>query len=381
MLSFLSSIIFDVEEDSPDLLTNILIFMVICMIIYYICICVRGSKRFRWHDACPCINYLGQTFFGEVPGFKLHVLVHKVKDLPLGPMSVAIKAANQSVSTNETKTNMWQQEVTVFVPQGCKKLRLSVINARSARKEGRAQIDVLRILRELDDEKGGLIAEHWLPLTSEGKAQGALQVSFSKNHFFADAAPLLEERGLNTEHISGPLGKLLSESAEVLRQDSKFGRPLTSEDEALRQKLRVLAGAISGPVQLTKQFGKDIDKYLKTHLDRNLQTGAKWCIGLWDNSHSVKRGDTPPDKVIPVLQITAVYPDAAKPHYFIIRYADVGGERRELILKRIDRERETWVEGLKLFIAELRAGIEQHKQRKASGKSRYSQHSSLEEEI
>jgi len=365
MLSKLSSSeIRQANDDAPGLFNLVLRAALICVVIYVAYLLWRVFKRTRWRESCPWIGKLFQALLGETAGFKLHMLVHKVKDVHPRAMLVAIKAASETVQTGESDTNMWQEEVTIVVPQGTKKLAMSLMSVRNARAYdviSKAQVDITDLFKDnMSGENVELIAERWIQLTSGGKSIGSLQVSFSKNHFLADKKKMLEDRGLDTDRISGPLGKLLADSTNTLqRSDSfQFGQPPTSADEALRQKLQLLAGAITGPVQITKHFGREKDKHLRAFLDRSATTGTKWCMAVSDNARSSAT------KVIPMLQITAVYPDTAKPHYFIIRYADLDGQRKEMILKRVDRERETWIEGLKLFIRELRTGIEQHRQRK-----------------
>lgn len=324
---------------------------------------VKKLKKQDWRECC-CCGHVGRAF-GEIPSFTLGVLVHRVHGFPLkAPLVVRITAGSESEATSTSKTGVWNEEIRLNVKQGVQTIIVSICDPRE-RILAKANLDVQFDLQKCWDEEKGIIHEKHIQVLHHGKAKGSVLLSFSRDSFMAESAPLLKNQGLDTNNISGPLANLLVESSKAVKKSRLLAEsskaklsveetePQTAHAKSM-QKLEVLAGAIQGPVMKTGSWGYKHEKYLKVFMSkRGKHEALQWHMGLWDDKLHVEKEGLPPQKCVPMMRITAVYADSAKADHFVIRYA-TENERKELILKKVDRERDTWVEAIKLFIQELR---------------------------
>lgn len=339
---------------------------------------VKGLRKGKcdWRSCC-FLGEIMQNLFGEVPTFTLGILVHNLQGFPLKEsMAVKFTAGNVKAQTTPRKSvspMTFNEEVTLKVYQGTKVVSISIVDS-NGKSHARGEIDVENDLCALwddvpDVEQGGSIKEQAIRLKSSRiKTPCKVILSFSKGGLIQESAQLLEQSGLGleTDNMSGALGMLLLESTKSEQNKHRHD----SEEEKPLDKLEVLAGTVQGPIMKTGNWGRSHNMYMafyKANAEGQIWSGKekmKWYLGLWEKESDMQK--KAPDKahMVPALRITTVDPDGAKDEYFAVRWANDVGDRNTLHLKRVDRERDTWVEAIKLFIEELRKKEKQKEDRR-----------------
>merc|ERR1719487_2932929 len=321
-----------------------------------------------------CCGFLYRWLGGEFETFQLHVLVQQLSataNTRSGADKIA--AGDQKVQTSVSETGVWQEELVLTVLQGTRKLVISLLD-EDEKLVGKARLDVKKdLLDGFNEESGGFLNESWLECLHKGKVVGSILMSFSTTGVVADVAPRLKARGIDTTQMSGPLARMLAEAER--RYEHRQHQSSDLQAGSSWDKMEILAGACKGPVEKTASWGFTQDRYLKVFAaqpskEKDKRRSAQWYLGLFESKAEASEGK--PLKAMPMLRITAVYQDTSSDDFFVVRYMTETEERREIIMRKVDRERGTWVEALRLFIQELRkekAGYAK-KSEKSGAKSR-----------
>lgn len=351
----------------------------------------------------------------EVRGGALGAKVENKGDKSNKHMVVCVSAGDEKYYTAPSKKACWQEEISLRVPQGVKNIQVTISEAsarKPAHKDLVGRVNVASLIRRLDsfskqeqqdEEKGGaapkLYEELVVMRNSKGVNACSLLLSMSRRPFLDKRTPLL--KNVDTSKVSGPLAqRLVQAQAETMQRKKKRspqgpgepgsgqeaglsgasageeshagGRETLDSKDIAHSELQVLAGTLDGPVQKAGSWGFLEELYMRVYA-RESQSGTssgdtkrRWFLGLWPlaDMQKIRAGQgseqtIPPQKEIPVLRITRVTADRAKNTYFTISFRRDDNTRKDMYLKRVDRDRDTWVEALQLFLVALRRQMSQ----------------------
>ncbi|KAH0477959.1 MAG: uncharacterized protein KVP18_001269 [Porospora cf. gigantea A] len=142
----------------------------------------------------------------------------------------------------------------------------------------------------------------------------------------------------------------------------KRGKDISSLDEVPPQeRLQLYANCIEGPLEVLRPLKPPKAFYFKA---QRLKSG-KYSWMMYADREAAEAKTQHLDQV-PLLSISLVLADPANRHQFYVKYLTKDGVK-ELFLKRIDRDRDLWSEGLYGFIEKYREVLHQSKTKKRKG--------------
>mmetsp|Transcript_54267 Transcript_54267/g.118935 ORF Transcript_54267/g.118935 Transcript_54267/m.118935 type:complete len:427 (-) Transcript_54267:281-1561(-) len=306
-----------------------------------------------------CLSTLLRKYgIDEFGSFDMRVVVHEAEGNPKG--YVVLRSGDSKVKTSVSKKGRWEESVRLTVYQGNPVLSVSLKQqapmSRGYIKEELGSAE-LCIKKDIIDEAFPI--NRVVTLRKKGKKVGSVKLSFTcigDLEGGSEAQPLLT--GVKRHSV---LQSRIQEQVRLFRQSrGRDNTPTQSESEdnsnkaieALdgADKLYVLAQVCAGPLEKAGLFGMLSQSHFAVIRDHK-----RWCLAWFSDEKSCMRG-AKPKGAIPMLSITGITADPNSRAAFTIRHRPkAGGNYEELILKRVDREREAWTEGLRLFIDQLRA--------------------------
>lgn len=306
--------------------------MMLCSGICGMCsCCCCGRFRIR-NFACikRLLRCIGCDRFDD---FEMTMLVHesfydqkksKIKT------TVRITAGDHSVMTDASSSGMYQQPLTVLVEQGTDDVKVELLDSRES---------VVAVLK-LDPEADVLLAKHFndkvFDMKSKGKAVTHPKVKLS----LALDTPEDEETGL----LAG-LG-ITADSQWFLK-----GHALKGEGAAGASQLEMLAQACAGPLEVFEGLGHSKAIYLSP---QGPPLQKKWRLCQWANQHDFDK-QCAPIKEVEISRICSVQPDQSRTNVFNVNYYDEYRVQHQLCFRRVDRNRDVWVELLQLLVKQVNA--------------------------
>mmetsp|Transcript_10705 Transcript_10705/g.25489 ORF Transcript_10705/g.25489 Transcript_10705/m.25489 type:complete len:368 (+) Transcript_10705:58-1161(+) len=296
--------------------------------------------------AMCCIGYLLRKHgYDAFDAFTMRVIVHECRGGMRG--FVKIKAGDAKAKTPVSKKGKWEESLTIRVAQGQSTLKVEFYEDRATRSDLLLGSTTLRIKEDIMDER--FPKRRWLSLKLKGHQKAQVLVSFVDAGESSEATPLLEGVSLEPgSMLSHRIQEEVERHRDALLSARTDGSADTARSLAGGDKLSVLAKVCSGPLQKTGFLGSSTEYYFKMEQI----PGGKWLWSWWKDKKACDRSEEPKGS-IPVLAITGIVPDERRSQ-FVIRYRMKKNDPREIILKRVDRERDAWVESIRLFIRQYR---------------------------
>jgi hypothetical protein len=110
--------------------------------------------------------------------------------------------------------------------------------------------------------------------------------------------------------------------------------------------IQVLKESCRGPIERIVGLGKYEPVYAGVV---GPPTSRHWIFGLWSSKEAFDAGKNPTTEV-DLLKIEAVTPDPSRIHVFQITFMDQKRTKHQIQFRRIDRNRDVWVECLRQLI-------------------------------
>ncbi|CEM10404.1 unnamed protein product [Vitrella brassicaformis CCMP3155] len=303
---------------------------------------------------CRCIGdlYIKAGWHKHYP-FNMVVEVHHGEQYPTkGSHFLLFRCGRNSERTTADPKCQWHQRLKFHVRQCDKKLKIFFMTAGTIK-----NTEVPSLELDIDDD----LCEQNFPKQrayqfkgKDNRNAGKAKLSFIKieGEIPSEATPLMQQAMLRAQIDAG-------ESDEPLNLDLE---KMTETD-----KLRLCARCITGPLEKMAAFGSWRPVFVKAQEAK----AAKWELAYWDSQESCRQGQ---EKLgsIPFIAVSKVVVDPSDRHSFFIQYHEKSGNQvvvRDWCLKRVDRDRDLWVDGLYEFIDTYRNVRDKLKEEKKEEKA------------
>jgi len=141
---------------------------------------------------------------------------------------------------------------------------------------------------------------------------------------------------------------------KVLAEEEQEGKKAADLSE-----LEVLVKGTAGPLELYESWGSTRDVWVAV---RGPPETRYFRMGIWEHKEKQERGESP-ELDVNLLKVLSIAPDPSRPEVFTLAYVDDAKIRQRLTFKRLDRNRDVWVEMLRVLIEMIRKDKD-HKRRK-----------------
>jgi len=309
-------------------------------------------------------RWMRATGADKFDDFEMMLLVHEINvstTKSKATYMVRVTAGLQTVETDENSKGIFQQPLPIFVEQGTEAVEVELLEGR-----GRKVLASLKLDPVEDILKPKHVHEKVLPMKQKIKGVHSPRIKLTIVLDREDEA----ERGL----LSGV--ELGTESTVMLRQQLQKVERMHAE-ETLKNRgewnevsqdigaasstlsdLDLLAKGCCGPLDLFGTWGNRDTVYVGV---KGPQEGVKrYFVGVWKDKLEFDRGGKASPE-IDLLKITSVQPDPGRTEVFVLNYLDSAKIKKRLIFRRIDRNRDVWVEMFQLLIKMMHDQKEQKK--------------------
>lgn len=328
-------------------------FLICCIVVTTLWACVMCA-RCRIRD-CAIIKRLflltGHDRFNDVD---IMVLVHEAMfdDVAAQRLNLIVKitAGDNFVKTEANSRGIFQQPMHITVEQG-----------------------TTRIVVELLDTWNNLLAV--LPLDVEDHI-------LNEKNLQPEVVYSMKQKSKN---IRNPRVKLTM----VVEQDTDPESGMISDSRApdidflVRQQLRkakanigskkhvseldVLKDACAGPLEIFEGLGDTVQVYVAVI---GTPISRRWILGVWNDQedYNVKKQ---PRQEIDLMRIQSIQADPMRNHVFVVHCLDETRVQKSLTFRRVDRNRDVWVEILRLLVMKARETVNKIKASRTSNKDKY----------
>lgn len=270
--------------------------------------------------------------------FKLAVMVFDAKAEVKERFCVRMTAGEQRVQTKYSSKGSFSEELHLQVAQGTDVVTIDIVCGRGVR-------DVvarrrLRVVEDLLDPHSNLRGEQTLELTP--KRKGVLHPVVHLSMVTENA----EETQFDTDYFLNREKEIMTKKR---RASGASGGKGFSETE-------LLSHACNGPVrQLTLGHWTMWSNKRDAHLHVvGPPLSRHWHFGLWASEQDVEQCD--PITRVDLMRVVSVQADPAHDEQFYVRYYDESRSLQELVLRRVDRPRDVWVDMLQRMLGLVRKG-------------------------
>lgn len=305
---------------------------------------------------CRCIKFLfrctGSDAFDD---FEVMILVHDVtytrtEDFDL---AVRIRAGDQETQTDSNTEGVYQQPLSIFVEQGTEHLDVELIDYYEtvyASLKVDVQKEILmhkqnageKVFAMKQCSKSMISPKVKLSIVIE-EAGGAGPLSKLN---VSNETDLMLRQQLHKVEKQHQLEKKKTHGATLESSNSLFEKEEEQQQEAISE-LELLCQACHGPIEkIGGLFGSNSSQWVT--IERP-PASKKFKLCFWDNQTQSESGKAKPNLEILILKIQAVQPDPARSDVFSINYLDDGKTKNRVLLRRVDRGRDVWVEMLTLM--------------------------------
>ncbi|KAF8822550.1 hypothetical protein IE077_003510, partial [Cardiosporidium cionae] len=200
----------------------------------------------------------------------------------------------------------------------------------------------LNVVQDLIQQ--GFPKRRWYTLSKEGRSTLRIQVSFHKldtdNIALGEIpmSPLVQQALLHAQYEAESEGKKIDIDIEEMGE---------------LEQLRFFSKVLEGPLQKMKFFGNRWENLYFKAVERS---DGNWQWQYWNSKQSCQDGGDCLG-ALAFLAISLVLPDKYDRACFYVKYHDATGAH-DIFLKRVDRDRNIWSEGLYEFIEKLRAFLD-----------------------
>jgi len=302
-----------------------------------ICGCMRCCNSCHWRD-CAVLKHIlrciGHDTFDE---FELIVLVHEAmfdsaKKDTLTTV-VQITAGAHTVKTSPNKSSVFEQPLHITVEQGTEQLVVDLLTT-SSKLLATVKIDVYEIQSETN-----LQPEIVYQMRQKGKGIQNPRIKLTMVASSADDP----ERGLISSTTRSDVSILVRQ--QLKKAQMKPGKEGASQMDVLKE-------ACSGPLESFEgsRLGQTQAVYVAVV---GPPISRRWVMGIWRDQRDFlekKRAI----KEVPLLKIQSIQADQKRNHVFVVNFFDDARNRQTLTFRRVDRNRDVWVEILHLLVLKAR---------------------------
>ncbi|KAF8822487.1 hypothetical protein IE077_003673, partial [Cardiosporidium cionae] len=278
--------------------------------------------------------------------FDLLTEIHEIKQAPLSSKClVEVVCGRFDAQTQPAKekngTCSVHERLSLHVRQCDNWLKISTYKKGIISNELLGMVN-LEVVQDLIQQ--GFPKRRWYTLSKEGRSTLRIQVSFHK---------------LDTDNVSLgelPLSPLVQQALlHAQYQAESEGKKVEIDIEEMGEleQLRFFSKVLEGPLQKMKFFGNQWENLYFKAVERSEEI---WQWQYWNSKQSCQEGGKCVG-VLPFLAISLVLPDQYDRACFYVKYHDVNGAH-DMFLRRVDRDRNIWSEGLYEFIEKLRAFLD-----------------------
>lgn len=272
--------------------------------------------------------------------FEVVMLVHEATYDQKGEKHntiIRFTAGNQSVQTDVTSHGIFQQPLTLLVEQGTDIIVCDLMNNREkvlATLKFDPEVDLLRKYKD-----GCLPSEQIFIMKQKGKGLTNPKVKLTM---------VLEdlEEDCETGLLSG-----LDMSSDTRYMVKQQLQKVTAEgrQSAMQSEVQMLAHACSGPLDMFLGLGEAKTVHIGI-VGPPHQRKHSLCV--YENKHAFEKMEHAKSEC-ELLKIRSVQSDPKRSNVFMVNYVDKDRVTQQLSFRRIDRNRDVWVEMLQLLIREV----------------------------
>merc|ERR1719215_944552 len=132
-------------------------------------------------------------------------------------------------------------------------------------------------------------------------------------------------------------------------------------------ELDVLKDACAGPLEIFEGLGDTVQVYVAVI---GTPISRRWILGVWNDQEDyiAKRQ---PRQEIDLMRIQSIQADPMRNHVFVVHCLDETRVQKSLTIRRVDRNRDVWVEILRLLVMKARETVSKIKASRSSNKDKY----------
>jgi len=318
------------------------------------CFLCRCWQNFRIRH-CKVIKKLFlATGYDPFPDTFMNVMISKVRFNSVGKlgMMVRITAGDEVVQTQVSFDKTFREGFRLFIAQGTHEVVVELVDENQSTVYASISLDPDMDIKVGNDPPGfdeqELVMDE-APLDGVQVSSCKILMAFFGRNYFAedkfegilshvkDSERVLVEQSLlkTYEEQAGSYGS--ADSADALGD----------EEKAQPTNFEIVVGSCSGPVYLYGYLGKKRKVFLSI---TGPPVSGEWQLGVWDSEESFKKGGDAQEK-INLLRVVSVQAEPSRTDVFTILFMVTRTQRQKLVLERIDRSRDVWVEMLKVLVS------------------------------
>lgn len=278
--------------------------------------------------------------------FELMVLVHEVmfdsaKDKT--NTVVQVTAGAHTVKTNPNSNGIFQQPLHITIEQGTEYLSVDLLTTSNLLL-ARVKIDVHQIYNEIDGQQ-----ERDYQMCQKGRGIHNPRIKLTMVVSSEDDA----ERGFVNESTSSDVAILVRQ--QLKKAKGRHGQEGVSEMDVLKE-------ACAGPLELFEGLGQTQKVYVAVI---GPPTTRRWVLGVWRDQRDFEERRRPVTEAA-LLKIQSIQADPQRNHVFVVNCYDESRVRQSLTFRRVDRNRDVWVEILHLLVMKAREASKLQRQLKTT---------------
>eukprot|EP00400_MALV-I_sp_L67-5_P000088 gene88-825_t len=324
-------------------------------------------KTFDFRETFPVIGrFMLKKGWDKFAAFPVVIKVYSISE-HREPCRLRIRFRSKIYETKvSTADGKWGSTTRMMVPQGCDR---GEIEAVLGHREGRGKVEGSysfsvwnAMLQEhpvdpknIDGHQSTFfgVDQHMTLMNAQQTRAGTVHIMFTLGRNLEDEVPMLSGMNPSSYALADMLKGNIPEGSEI---PAKGEFKLQALANVLRGTLAKGSGARAGQfyfaiIKRETVSSKDKDMDIVEARAQGL-VKSRWLLAWWNDERHFRSKPTSPSDNISLLQCTSCRAHPSNPTRFMIRYAS-NSERHEMQLKRVSHERDMWVEGLSLAIAEV----------------------------
>lgn len=316
--------------------------------------CLQQSyKKCCGEDACwynmNCVKRARREMFGELQSRDIVVVVHRVRSVAVGKaMAVGVlprrakdaakkrpKPSQCPTRTGKSLDGKWEQSLKIHCAQGYSVVQCCLF------KHGTLSEDLLAVATiNLKEERSSWLRQNFTMLGQKGETFGDICITVK------DAKDNSDSEDEDYDYEGLPPRRVTDKT------DPGDARDLTPEEPRGRltqgKSLETLLASVTGPLMMSDKKG--------TWTNCVFRGEQKRAILVWAwYSADAGRGEKGRLGRIPIASIKSIAVLPKSISDFVVQYSDEKSQPQELILQRVDLERDVWIKNLKRLLVHARS--------------------------
>lgn len=255
--------------------------------------------------------------------------------------SVRFTAGDQIVQTDPNSKGIFQQPLTLLLEQGTSVIVGDLLDDRD-RVLATIKFDPMEDV--LTKYKASTLPWETVFMMKQ-KGKGVTNPKL-KLTMMLDA-PEDEESGM----LAGL--SMSSETRYMVKQQLAKATSARSSSKGKMTDVEMLALGSAGPVDMFQGLGEARTVYIGINGPPHQR---KYTLSVWDSKHAMDKLEHPLAEA-EILKIRSVQSDPSRSNVFMVNYMDRDRIAQQLSFRRIDRNRDVWVEMLQLLVKQLHASV------------------------